>query len=80
MLGVVVDPGCQGKLKVVMHHGGKESLTCQAGQHIAQLICEKCSLVDIRAMGGPGEAAVRGHQGLGSTDEEMCNRQKAWAK
>lgn len=78
VLGGVVDADYQGELKVILHNGGKQDLTCQAGQRIAQLICEKCSVPAIQGVNGPGKPTARGDRGFGSTDQELCSGQKVW--
>ena len=62
----VIDRDYTGEIKVVLYNLGKNSVTFQAFDRIAQLILEKIDLPEIREVQELGETS-RGHGGFGST-------------
>lgn len=74
----MVDQDYQGELRVILHNTSPHHLTCQAGQCVAQLICERIYLPNIQEVKGPGQPAARGDKGFGSTDADLTPGQKIW--
>ena len=74
----VVDRDYTGEIKVVLFNHGRKPFNIKSGYKIAQLIVEKCVMVEVKEVEGVAETA-RGANGFGSTGIDAAAEAQAAA-
>ena len=64
--GGVIDPDYRGNVQVVLFNHSPTPFTVKAGDRVAQLILERCAIVEVEEMKELSET-IRGEKGFGST-------------
>ena len=64
--GGVIDPGYDGKVKVIIYNFSNQPYTFRRGDRIAQLILERAEIVDVKIVIQRRKPGTK-HEGFGST-------------